>query len=78
MSDITLTDITIHIDQDMDTHTRQRLESGLRLIDGVIKVHMPVTKKHLIIVEYTPGTTSSTHILAMVREFAGQAEMIGL
>ena len=78
MSEITLTDITIHIDKDTDTATRNKVESGLRTIRGVISVHMPSDKPHLVVVEYNPDVTSSSHILAMVKELAGHAEMIGL
>ena len=78
MSDITLTDVTIHIDKDTDTDTRQNVESGLRVINGVVSVHMPQDKPHLIVVEYNPDVTSSSHLLTMVQELAGHAELIGL
>ena len=78
MSDITLTDVTIHIDKDTDTDTRQNVESGLRVINGVVSVHMPEDKPHLIVVEYNPDVTSSSHLLTMVQELAGHAELIGL
>ena len=78
MSDITLTDVTFHIDSEMDSGTRTRLEDGLRKLRGVISVHMPSDKPHLVVVEYEPELTNSTHLLAMVRELAGKAEMIGL
>lgn len=78
MSDIQLSDVTIHIDKNTDADTRQKLENGLRIIHGVVSVHMPADKPHLIVVEYNPDETSSKNILTMVEELAGHAELIGL
>lgn len=78
MSDITLADVTIHIDKDADATVRANVENGLRILNGVISVHMPEDKPHLVVVEYDPEKTSSSHLLTMVKEVAGDAEMIGL
>ncbi len=78
MSDIKLADVTIHIDRETDAETREKIETALRLLDGVVSVHMPDDEPHLIVVEYNPEATNSTHLLTMVRELAGHAEMIGL
>ena len=78
MTEIALTDVTIHIDKDTDNATRTNVESGLRIIDGVVSVHMPEDKPHLVVVEYNPEKTNSSHLLTMVKELAGHAEMIGL
>jgi hypothetical protein len=78
MSDITLTDVTLHIDKAVNATTRKQVENGLRGLKGVVSVHMPEDKPHLIVVEYNPDETSATHLLALVEELAGHAEMIGL
>ena len=78
MSDIKLVDITIHIDKETDAATRGKVEGALRGIDGVVSVHMPQNETHLVVVEYNPDATSSSVLLASVREMAGHAEMIGL
>ncbi len=78
MTEIALADVTIHIDKDADTATRTNVESGLRIIDGVVSVHMPEDKPHLVVIEYNPEKTNSSHLLTMVKELAGHAEMIGL
>lgn len=78
MSDINLTDVTIHIDSETDTETRERIENALRHLGGVVSVHMPVNVPHLVMVEYNPEATTSTHMLTTVRELAGPAQMIGL
>jgi len=78
MTDIKLADVTIHIDKDTDTDTRNSVETALRAVNGVISVHMPSNEPHLVVVEYDPDTTKSSHLLTMVKEVAGRAELIGL
>ncbi len=78
MKDIKLVDITLHIDKDPNDEEREFLEHALRRISGVVSVHMPEEKSHLVMVEYDPEQTESEHILTMVRKVAGHTEMIGL
>ena len=78
MSDIKLADITIHIDAETNADIREKIEAALRNLPGVVSVHMPDDEPHLIVVEYNPDATTSTHLLTTVRELAGHAEMIGL
>jgi len=78
MTDINLTDVTIHIDRETDIGTRDKIDTALRNLNGVISVHMPSERPHLLMVEYDPDTTTSTNMLSTVRELAGHAEMIGL
>jgi heme-binding NEAT domain protein len=78
MTDIKLADVTIHIDKDTDSDTRTAVETALRQINGVISVHMPSDEPHLVVVEYNPDATASSHLLTMVKEVAGHAELIGL
>ena len=78
MKDIKLTDVTIHIDKETDTDTRNAVDTALRTVNGVISVHMPSSEPHLVVVEYDPDATASSHLLTMVKEVAGHAELIGL
>ena len=78
MTEIKLTDITIHIDRETDSDTRGKIDTALRNLPGVVSVHMPTEEPHLLVVEYNPDVTTSTHMLTTVRELAGHAEMIGL
>lgn len=78
MTEIQMADITIHIDRETAADTRSKIETALRNLNGVISVHMPDEEPHLVVVEYNPEDTKSTHLLTTVRELAGHAEMIGL
>ena len=78
MSDINLADVTIHIDKATDASTRDKIETALRKLNGVVGVRLPSDESHVGLVEYNPDVTTSTHMLTTVRELAGHAEMIGL
>jgi hypothetical protein len=78
MTDINIADITLHIDNDLDATVREAVENELRSLTGVISVHMPADKPHLVEVAYNPVDVKSEHIAHSIRELAGHVEMIGL
>ena len=78
MTDIKLVDVTLHIDNTLDTTIREAVEKELRNLNGVVSVHMPVDKAHLVEVAYNPDDIRSEHIVHSIRELAGHVELIGL
>lgn len=78
MSDIQLSDVTIHIDKETSASDRGKVEAALRGLEDVVSVHMPEETPHLIVVEYNSEKVSSGVVLAAVREIVGHAELIGL
>ena len=76
--DIQLVDVTIHIDQALDAGQRSEMDTKLRGIDGVVSVHNPDDKPHLMVVEYRPDKVDSQQLLQCVRDQNVQAELIGL
>ena len=78
MVDIQLADVTIHIDQTLETERRSAIEDALRAVDGVISVHMPDDRQHLVVVEYNPEKTNSAEVLGTVGEQGVRAQLIGL
>ena len=76
--DIKLTDITLHIDENLDIQQRQTIETSLRSLNGVVSVHNDAKTPHLAMVEYNPDMTSSQDILAQVTNQGVHAELIGL
>jgi hypothetical protein len=78
MVDIKLTDVTIHMDRETDAGTRDQIETALRELQGVVSVHMPENRNHLLIVEYNPDMTRAEYMLETVNKLAGHSEMIGL
>jgi hypothetical protein len=78
MTDINIADVTLHIDKDLDIKVREAVEHELRSLNGVISVHMPADKPHLVEVAYNPDDVKSEHIAHSIRELAGHVELIGL
>lgn len=78
MTDINIVDVILHIDNNLDTNVRDAVEKELRSLNGVISVHMPTDKLHLVEVSYNPENIKSVHIAHSIRELAGNVELIGL
>ncbi|MEN8129463.1 MAG: ATP-binding protein [Pseudomonadota bacterium] len=76
--DITLVDVTIHIDETLDPARQADLTNKVRDQEGVVSVGYHDVKPHLMIVEYNPEKTSSQHLLATVKSAGLNAELIGL
>lgn len=77
MTDIDIVDIVLHIDNDLDAKVREAIEKELRSINGVISVHMPEDRPHLVELAYNPSVAKSENILRSIHELAGHVEMVG-
>ena len=73
-----LVDVTLHIDETLNTEQRGTIEESLRALDGVVSVHNPDKTPHLTIVEYDPEAMDSQKILQRVFDQGAHAEMVGL
>ncbi len=76
--DISLVDITLHIDENLSTEQRETIEESLRALDGVVSVHNSEKTQHLSIVQYNPGVMDSKSILKRVTDQGVHAELIGM
>jgi hypothetical protein len=76
--DINLSDVVIHIDENLEASRRQEIEAMLRGIDGVVSVRNPDDRPHLALVEYNPARTSSHTLLQTVTAAGVHAELVGL
>ena len=73
-----LVDVTIHVDEDLDTAQRSTVDQQLRALDGVVSVHNADKTPHLVTIEYDPEKLDSTRLLNTVKAIGVHAEMIGL
>lgn len=78
MADIKIVDVTLHIDNTLSPKLRSAVENELRSINGVVSVHMPEEKSHLVEVAYNPDNINAEQIAHSIRELAGHVELIGL
>lgn len=76
--DITLTDVTLHIDEHLGQRQLDELESGLRAHDGVVGIGRRANRPHLMIVEYDPNKVTRDVLLSEVTSRGLHGELVGL
>ncbi len=76
--DINLADVTIHVDEALDSSGLSQLDTALRERDGVVSVHVNENHPHLFLVEYNPERLNSKDLLGIVETQGMHAELIGL
>ena len=76
--DITLVDITVHIDENLSPEQRITIDDSIRALDGVVSVHNSSKTPHLTIVQYNPDAVDSQKILKRITDQGVHAELIGL
>jgi hypothetical protein len=76
--DISLTDVTVHIDETLADRELQAIEAELRRCQGVVSVHVQAGRKHLMLVEYNPKQVGSAEVLDTVTSMGVHAELVGL
>ncbi|MGD8910060.1 MAG: ATP-binding protein [Chromatiales bacterium] len=75
---IDLADVTLHVDESLDSEGLAELESAFRQREGVVSVHVDKKRPHLFVLEYNPKLIHSKD-LVKIPEFKGlHAELIGL
>jgi len=78
--DINLADVTLHIDEELNSEALAGLEEALRQRDGVVSVHFNtnVAHPHLAVVEFNPDKVGSQDLLGIVHFQGYRAELVGL
>jgi len=74
----TLSDITLHIDEELTPESRADLGDKVKRLDGVAEVLTSEDKPHLAVVRYQTDQAKAGDILAIVRNQGLHAELIGL
>jgi len=75
--DIHMSDIMLHIDDELSRKEQAILESEMRDQLGVIGLGYHETQPHLMIIEYNQDTTSPRKLLNTVNNFGLHAELVG-
>lgn len=73
-----LVDVTIHVDEAIDSDQQKDLMALLRETNGVISVGHQQKVSHLFIIEYDPDVVTSEVLLEVVGNTGVHAELIGL
>ena len=72
-----LTEVVVHINEELDEERRDAFEQALRVMRGVLDLTFCRNRHHLMIVQYQPALVSSGQLIEQVRRLAGQAQLIG-
>lgn len=72
-----VSDILIHINQDLNEQQRKSLEESMRQVDGVVAPRFNPGKDHLLLVAFNPDATSTAALLAKVQSFGYKAQLVG-
>ncbi len=73
-----LADTLIHIDENLDGSSQERIIESMRGIPGVISPRFNQNKEHMLLVAFDPMGTHSTDLLENVKKLGYHAELIGL
>ena len=72
-----VTDMVMHVDNNLGEDTRRTIEKALTGNRGVIHAHFNDKRPHLMLVSYDTDTTSSFEILAQMTGQQLCAERVG-
>jgi hypothetical protein len=73
-----MTDVTVHIDENITHNDREALRDRILAQKGVMAAVYHDDKPHLLMVEYDPDAVSSREILKTVTSVGVHAELIGM
>jgi len=78
--DISLADVTLHIDEELSDEALKTLEDALRERDGVVSVHFNSNAEHphLAVIEFNPEKVNSMDLLSIVKYQGYHGELVGL
>lgn len=78
-TDISITDIVVHLHPDTTAECRGRIDAGLRAQDGVVSVHFNEgDHPHALVVAYNPKAVNSQTLLSEIRKCDKDAVMAGI
>jgi hypothetical protein len=78
-TDISIADILVHLHPDNTGECKDRINEGLRALEGVVSVHFnEVDHPHALVVAYNPRTIDSQTLLAEIRKCDKEAVMASL
>jgi len=75
---IGMSDVTIHIEETLDTNRLENLRDSLLNEAGVMAAVYQQTQKHLMTVEYDPARNNARNLLKTVQAQGLHAQLIGM
>jgi len=78
MKTMNVADTLIHVDEDLDSTAREKIEERMRDLVGVIATRFNPGKEHMLSVAFDPEEIHETDLLDNVKKLGYHAELIGL
>ena len=75
--DIRMSDIMLHIDEELDNKEQSILEAHMRKKQGVIGLGYHSKRPHLMIIEYDRDATNPQALLRAATNYGLHAELVG-
>ncbi len=72
-----MSDVTVHIDENLDASALLALQNDLSHLQGVEHIDTADQRPHLMVVKYDHREMDSTRILSRFRDHGYHAELIG-
>ena len=69
--------IVLHIDEELDDHSRDELQKSLIESQGIVEAHINEQLHHLMLVDYKPQMIDTNQVLKTVISKGVHAELIG-
>jgi hypothetical protein len=73
-----LTDIVVHVDEELNEETIRLLEEEMRTNDAVISVCRPQPRSHLLMVVYDAEVVHAAHLLPRFAACGLHAQLVGV
>lgn len=73
-----MVDVTLHINEEIDTREREALRDSLLKTRGVLAADYQAAHPHLVIIEYDPDVIGSTEFIHIARQSGLHAQLIGM
>lgn len=73
-----ISDVMIHIPENLDTEARSALESRMRDLEGVIAPRFNPGREHLLVVAFDPDKTRPADLLSAVKTAGYTAQLVGV
>jgi len=73
-----LTDVLVHVEENINETEKEHIIEQLRAIDGVIAPRFNKEREHLLLVSYNSDTISSLTLLNEIKNKGYKAQLVGL
>lgn len=71
-----VSDVTIHVNERLDSQARSSLEEDMRQVDGVIAPRFSPGHEHLMIVAFNPDRVQASVLLHRVQASGYRAQLV--